>query len=304
MTVSSCPPVLLVAFNRPGLTIRSFEAIRRVAPSRLFVAVDGPRPGKGDDDLVEEVLEIVRGVDWPCQPHYLIRQHNLGCQRSVDSAIDWFLDEAGEGIILEDDCVPDPTFFEFCAELLEHYRSDERVGMISGTNVLGRWSPGGDSYHLGRAAVWGWATWKRAWGKSAEHLSGFSSSATRARARKFMGRRRWQRERVQMELIWSGQLDTWDHPWAFHLAQREQLAIIPAVNLVSNIGFDSAATHTRQPTRLASLPTTSIPFPLAHPSRVELDVEFERRWLELESRGPLRHIKSWVTATPFGRLLR
>lgn len=304
MIDGSCPPVLLVAFNRPALTIRSFEAIRRVAPSRFFVAVDGPRPGTGDEGLVEQVLEIVRGVDWPCEPHYLIRESNLGCQQSVDSAIDWFLDEAGDGIILEDDCVPDATFFEFCAELLEHYRSDERVGMISGTNVLGRWSPVGDSYHLGRAAVWGWATWKRAWGESNDHLSTFSSTTARARAKQFMGRRRWQNERVQLELIRRGRLDTWDHPWLFYLAQHQQLAVIPAVNLVSNIGFDPTATHTRSPTRFASLSTAPIPFPLVHPARIELDDVFERRWLELESRGPLRQFKAWVTATPFGRLLR
>ena len=129
-------PVLFLVFNRPDTTRRVLEAIRQAQPSQLFIAADGPREGKsGEAEKCADVRRIVNeGIDWDCEVKTLFRDKNLGCKVAVSRAIDWFFEHVEEGIILEDDCLPHPTFFRFCEELLNKYRDDERIGQISGDN--------------------------------------------------------------------------------------------------------------------------------------------------------------------------
>lgn len=150
-------PVLFTVFNRPACTRRVFEAIRRAAPRRLFIACDGPRPERPEEaPLVSQVRGIVAEVDWECEVATLFREENLGCRNAMSSAISWFFSEVEEGIILEDDCLPDPTFFRYCRELLERYRDDERVMNISGVNSLLRGAELGDNYYFSRYPhIWG-----------------------------------------------------------------------------------------------------------------------------------------------------
>ena len=129
--------ILFLIFNRPDTTQRVFNEIRRVKPTKLFVAADGPRKNKeGETERCQAARDIINQVDWDCDLHKLFRDKNLGCKMAVSSAINWFFENVEEGIILEDDCLPHPTFFRFCQELLGKYRDDERVMVISGDNFL------------------------------------------------------------------------------------------------------------------------------------------------------------------------
>lgn len=158
-------PVLFTVFNRPACTRRVFEAIRRAAPAVFSSPATVPvRNGPEEAPLVSQVRGIVAEVDWKCEVATLFREENLGCRNAMSSAISWFFSEVEEGIILEDDCLPDPSFFRYCGELLERYRDDERVMNISGVNSLLRGAELGDSYYFSRYPhIWGWASWRRAW---------------------------------------------------------------------------------------------------------------------------------------------
>ena len=127
--------VLFLIFNRPDTTKQVFEAIRKSKPPRLYVAADGPRTDKsGEAEKVEQVRRIAMQVDWNCEVKTLFREENLGCGKAVSSAITWFFKNEEEGIILEDDCLPNQSFFWFCEELLERYRDDMRIMAVSGDN--------------------------------------------------------------------------------------------------------------------------------------------------------------------------
>lgn len=302
-------PVLLTAFNRPRETRLVIDAIRRYAPSHMYIAVDGPRSNRPHDaSRCAEVVRILERVDWDCQVERLIRAENLGCRRSMAGAVDWFFESVPEGIILEDDCVPSADFFCFADELLERYRDDDRVAMVSGTNVLREWRPTDASYFFGQGAVWGWASWRRAWGHSSQHLAGLASRTACATARRTLGSARWRQLKPKLRAVASGELDTWDYPWVFEFAARGQVAAIPAVNLVSNIGFGPEATHTTSTDgSLARLETLRLEDPLRHPEGVVVDREFDARWQALEvaaaGRGarlgrrlppPVRSVLRWL----------
>jgi hypothetical protein len=158
-------PVLFIIFNRPGTTQQVFDAIKQQKPKYLFVAADGPRPDKPDDkEKCKATRAIIDQVDWDCNLKTLFRDENRGCGYGPAEAITWFFDHVEEGIILEDDCLPSPYFFKFCSVILERYKSDTRIGIISGTNPLIRWNINQKDYIFSRfGSTWGWATWRRAW---------------------------------------------------------------------------------------------------------------------------------------------
>jgi hypothetical protein len=161
-------PVLLIIFNRLDTTRKVLNSLKEVKPKFLFIAADGPRLNIiGESERCEKVRNwVLENVDWDCEVKTLFRKHNLGCGYGPANAISWFFDNVKEGIILEDDCVPDTTFFEYCSILLEKYRDDNRISIISGTNIDKQkyFSPKSESYFFSVFPLtWGWATWKRNW---------------------------------------------------------------------------------------------------------------------------------------------
>ncbi len=224
-------PVLFLIFNRPDTTQLVFESIRSVKPKYLYVAADGPRLNKdGENELCEYVRNIVlENIDWDCEVKTLFRDTNLGCGLAVSEAITWFFDNVEDGIILEDDCLPDISFFYFCSKLLDFYRFDDNVAMISGFNTF----YSDDSYYFHTlASIWGWATWRRSWvfynyKLNKENLVVFDSVEDKI-IRKFL---------VDTFL---GQIEskhsTWDIQWVYSILKRKSLSISPTKNLIKNIG--------------------------------------------------------------------
>lgn len=262
--------ILFLVFNRIDTTKRVFQAIREIKPTRIYLAADGPRSTrKGDHDKVAEVVDyVLEHIDWSCDVITLIRKENLGCKRAVSEAIDWFFSHESEGIILEDDCLPDPSFFRFCQELLEYYRYDTRVGMVSGDNFQFGQKHGDASYYFSRIAhIWGWATWARAWKvydreisnwpnfSKGKWLNGLVSSKDEGKY--------WENT---FNLVASGKIDTWDYQWVLSCLINGMLVVMPNINLVSNIGFGSSATHTTDSGIYDNAEVGQMKFPLMHPN--------------------------------------
>ena len=269
MTVDSfrlTTPVVLMVFNRPSVTSRVFAAIHEARPARLLIVADGPRPDRPDDIFkCAEVRSVLDQVDWPCEVLRNYSETNLGCKMRVSTGLDWVFSQVEEAIILEDDCLPDPTFFRFCQEMLTLYRHDERIMMISGTNLLGEWKSATQSYHFSNnGGIWGWACWRRAWQHYDVDMLLWWESSSRMKVRDVLrGGRHFRMRAVEFERVASGNIDTWDYQWSFAQLLQSGLAVVPAVNLISNIGFNADATHTIDSrTSFAGLPTTPCRYPL------------------------------------------
>jgi hypothetical protein len=265
--------VVLVIFNRPSTTQIVFERIRQARPRTLIIIADGPRRDRPDEvELCRQARAIAEGVDWPCEVLLDYAEENMGCRIRVASGLDWVFQNVGEAIILEDDCLPDPTFFRFCEQLLDFYRGEERILQISGSNFLFGRHNIVDSYYFSQYPLcWGWATWRRAWQYYDVDLQAWKANRERYLA-KFADRREGAFWATGWDNICSGKLDTWDYQWMMAHFDRNGLSIIPKANLVANIGFGADATHTRS--RLAAVrpASGSVRFPLQHPSNVVRNV--------------------------------
>lgn len=266
--------VLFIVFNRPDTTQRVFEAIRQAQPRQLFIAADGPRINNpADAEKCRQVQAIVNGVDWNCEVKTLFRETNLGCKYAVSTAIDWFFAHVEEGIILEDDTVPDPTFFAYCTSLLSHYRHVSEVMHISGVNFQFGRTRGRASYYFSKYAhVWGWASWRRAWNCYDVHMAGFPDFVEQRLQALFKSREELNFWVSVFRLIIENKVDTWDMQWLYAVWKHHGVCITPNVNLISNIGFGEGATHTvQQQSRLANMATGPMPTPLKHPAAVAVD---------------------------------
>ncbi len=263
-------PVVLIIFNRPQFTARVFEEIRRARPSKLLVVADGPRADRaGEMAKCAEARRVIDGVDWPCEVLRNYSETNMGCSRRPATGLDWVFGEVEEAIILEDDCMPHPTFFRYCAEMLEKYREDERIFHISGNHFGSKGEKNPYSYYFSRYPYcWGWATWRRAWKhfdlgikiwptiRDGHWLNDFLED-------KYLARR-FTRE---FESIYTGETKTvWDYQFGLASWINSGLSIHPRANLISNIGFTEEATHTADAdSTSANIPTVAMEFPLRHP---------------------------------------
>jgi len=272
--------VALILFRRPEETARVFERIREARPEKLLVIADGPRPGNAEDEReCERARAVVDGVDWPCEVMRNFADENLGLKRRIPSGLDWVFEQVEEAIILEDDCLPHPSFFPYCEELLERYRDEERVVHISGSQLLPE-PPREWSYHFSRGpTIWGWATWRRAWRLFDVELIDWHSMKKRERRARLREMFEEPAEQRHWGFLWdnSREIDNWDAQWSYAALSRGLLAIHPNRNLISNIGFGGEATNaTADPLGMAARALEGISFPLEHPPEVRRNVEADR----------------------------
>ncbi|MDB9447419.1 FkbM family methyltransferase [Anabaena sp. CS-542/02] len=269
-------PVALLIFNRPETTGKVFAAIREAKPPKLLVVADGPRRDKpGEGEKCEEARAIINQVDWECEVLTNYSEVNLGCRERVSSGLDWVFEQVETAIILEDDCLPHPTFFRYCEELLEKYHDDERIMVISGNNFQGDRCRE-DSYYFSRYGhCWGWASWRRAWRKYDHGMAlwpGLRDSGWLFEVLENDQAAGWWSKAFQS--VYDGVLNTWDVIWQYSLWLNGGLSILPHVNLVTNIGFGESATHTTMvDSPLANMAVEAMGFPLQHPVAVKRNSE-------------------------------
>ena len=271
-------PILFIIFNRPDNTKRVFDQIRLVKPIQLFVSADGPRKDKPNEDKIcQQVREIIKQVDWECEVKTLFSDVNLGCKNACVKAINWFFDNVDAGIILEDDCLPDQSFFPFCEELLIKYKDNTHIMNICGTNYIkNRVKTVSDSYFfidqhckvdVMGPSVWGWASWKRAWLLFDVNLKIYKDIQNKKYYQDIYKLHKEFPIFIQaLDLIIDGKLDAWDCQWNFAKYINHGLSIIPSVNLITNIGFDGTGVlFNKKHSNIYSLQSFPMRFPLKHP---------------------------------------
>jgi hypothetical protein len=273
-------PVLFLVFNRPKTTRRVFEAIRAARPPKLYIAADGPRPDRPDESRrCDEVRSVASAVDWPCEVETLFRERNLGSKMAVSRAITWFFSREQEGIILEDDVLPVGTFFDFCDKMLERYRDDDRIAMISGSNLISNRFRAKESYFFSRYCnIWGWASWRRSWQHYDVTMADWPAWRDGNGLAKVSGGSRlfesyWRRT---FDAAYAAKIDTcWDYQWTFTCWRRGALTILPALNQTSNLGFGADATNTvaEAPRFVVASFAQPLKFPLIHPDTVRPDAK-------------------------------
>lgn len=267
-------PILLLLFNRPKHTQTVLNQLRLIRPAVLYVHCDGPRIDRpGEEVEVQAVRDCLTSIDWPCSIKTFFRPENAGLREGVYGAINWFFSEVEKGIILEDDCVPDLSFFRYCEELLDYYEREEKVMHIGGSN-LGEYLTNQyeESYVISKFTfVWGWASWRRAWKKMNLSMGGFEA---------------FVKERIIQDLCDDGMAqaymlekfratkarenNSWAYAWSYSILAAKGLTIVPGKNLVQNTGIGtSGATHTVNSDPKARLKASPMAFPLKHPASLE-----------------------------------
>ena len=268
-------PIAFLIFKRPEETDRVFQVIRKIKPETLLIVADGPRNPE-EKELCEKVRRVVENIDWPCEVLKNYSETNLGCKKRISSGLDWVFQNVDRAIILEDDCLPNESFFLFCAELLEKYKDNEKIMHIGGINVQteSKKTIQNDSYYFSNIAqIWGWATWKRAWQRYDVNMND------------------WPKIKAEKKLIdvlkkpilvdyfeylfqkmYMSKLTTWDVAWTYTCMKENGLCIVPNKNLIQNIGFGQGATHSiANKGYIGEMKLEALTFPLIHPEKIEVD---------------------------------
>jgi hypothetical protein len=247
-------PILYLVFNRPQETLQSFEVFRKIKPAKLYISADGPRNNRTDDiENTEKVKQIVAQVDWECEVKTLFNETNQGCRGAVEAALKWFFSNEAEGIIIEDDIIPNAAFFDFCKIMLHRYRNDKTIFSINGCSI--GYQNAKESYGLTRYFnMWGWATWKRTYELVQATWKDFDPKVPIGDSKSikksvhlpvpFGGNEKWLQHWQQIFIdTYNGAINTWDHQWVYTAFKTNKYCIRPSENYVVNIGFGENATH-------------------------------------------------------------
>ncbi|MCP3981379.1 MAG: glycosyltransferase family 2 protein [bacterium] len=297
-------PVALVLFNRPDTTRPVFEAIRAARPPKLLLIADGPRPDRPEDaEGCAAARAVVENVDWDCEVLRNYADENLGCGKRPASGIDWVFENVDRAILMEDDCVPHPSFFRYCDELLERYADDERIAQISGHNFQFGNRRGPYSYFFSRhnICLGGFATWRRAWNHFDFEVRGWPELRDIGWLADFLVDQRgvdhWTPLFDRAHAA-AGEADYWDYQWTFACWAQHGISILPNPTLLSNIGFGDHATHTKSSDhKLANLNLEEMTFPMTHPPHVVPHAEADRFFIDAvvapERQAPLLTRLRW-----------
>jgi len=275
-------PIVLIIYNRPHQTKLVFDAIKNSRPSKLYIFADGAKDEK-DAALCKEAQSILEDIDWKVDLKVEISETNMGCVPRIISALDEVFKKEKCAIILEDDCLPHPTFFRYCQELLDYYEHDETIMHISGCNLLQQINSTSASYFFSKYALpsWGWATWASAWKRFNPSLDSWQKH--KKEIHHHISQEHFAKWTDTFEYIRINKVG-WDIPWNIDIWAHQGLNIMPYQNLVKNIGFDTNATFTKNKmSKFSNLNVYEMKFPLIHPKNKELlfDKELEAAGIQL-----------------------
>ena len=241
-TTIEIPPVAFMIFNRPDYAQKVFDAIREAKPKKLFVVADGPRTPE-ENAICEQTRAIIDQVDWDCEVHKNYAEKNLGLKERFRTGLTWYFENVEAGIILEDDCLPHPSFFRFTAEMLERYKDNERIMMVTGDNFLPEFTAETSYFFSRYSPIWGWATWRRAWQNYDTDIKSWSDPASKKKLETFYTQPYMREHTKQIfDGIYDGKMRTWDIQWLYLCLMSDGYCVTPRVNLISNIGI--GGTHT------------------------------------------------------------
>ena len=272
-------PILFLIFNRLDTSSRVFEEIKKQKPKFLYIAADGPRKERAGESEICDMLRksLLNQIDWDCELKTLFRERNLGCTPAVTEAISWFFNNVEEGIILEDDCLPHPDFFNYCSELLEKYRDEEKIGMIGGCVFDKELKQNNFSYRFSAyAKIWGWATWKRSWLLNQPIDASINENSFRDQVNKVFTQRNERTAWLTEVKLFNKKRLIWDGRFQLSLLYQNKLNIIPNKNLIINIGFGDNATHTAYDDSPVSAYSFDSIISMKHPEYIQRNIQADR----------------------------
>jgi hypothetical protein len=263
-------PIVLIIYKRSINFDLIIKSLRTIRPTKIYIIADGPAPGH-EQECHDTRVKLEKLVNWPCTIQKNYAEKNLGLKKRFSSGIDWVFEHEDRAIFIEDDCIPDPSFFRFCDELLEKFKDNDQVMTISGDNFQFGKLKIDESYYFSRYPhVWGWATWKRAWSKYDQDMQDWPINKKNNWLVDVLTSRlsalNWS---YIFDRMYQNKINTWDYQLTYMSLKNKGLNIIPSVNLVSNHGYDNAATHTKRKSKVMDMATDTMKFPLVHPSKLE-----------------------------------
>ena len=286
-------PVLLLIFNRPLHAEAAFLRIREVKPSRLYIHADGPRVDRpGEAEAVEATRKVVEKIDWPCEVFTLFRSENKGLREGVKGALDWFFEAEPAGIVIEDDCLPDPSFFQFCAELLELYADNHNVMHIGGSNLIEQQTKNlYESYLITKfSLVWGWASWRRAWQKMDINLTGLDEFVQSGKIAELTQIRPAQAYMLnKFQVTRDRKNNSWAYAWFYSILKNNGTCLLPTINLVQNTGVgDEQATNTSQKDAKSAITARQMKFPMIPPCLMNRNQAIENQLFYYTQKSRIR----------------
>lgn len=287
-------PIAFMIFNRPDYTKEVFAEIRKAQPKKLFIIADGPRT-PSEEAICAETRAVVETIDWPCEVHRNYAERNLGLKERFRSGLNWYFEQVEQGIILEDDCLPHPSFFRFATEMLDRYKDNEQIMMISGDNFMPeikmRESYGFSKYF----PIWGWATWRRSWNKYDIEMKNWGKLGGKRFLKKtYSGDQKYMRNYMTkiFDDAYSNRLKSWDTQWLYACLANEGLCIIPKANLVSNIGI--LGTHTSGHNQNLPIQNIYQNNELTHPKSIEPITEYDDAFYRKNFTPRPFNLRKWV----------
>jgi hypothetical protein len=269
-------PVVLICFNRPVLTKKVFNQIKKKKPSKLFIIMDGPRPENfKDEQNVKKVKKIFRKVNWKCKVYKNYAKSNLGLKDRVITGLNWVFRKVDKAIILEDDCYPSDIFFDFCDKMLSFYQKNKKVSVITGNNFQKKPINNNSYYFSKYSHIWGWATWRRTWklfNDNDHRIEKYlKSSNFKNQCKRFDEQKYWSDMHSQIK---RGILKSWAYYFLLSMWKNNGLTLTPNLNLVKNLGINyKSSSNLNDPSLQVEISKTESIFPLVHPNFVKVSEE-------------------------------
>lgn len=279
--------VVFCIFNRLETTKKVFEVIRLVKPPRLYLIADAARDNiPGEKDKVDAVRSYVeQHIDWECEVFKNYAEKNMGCGRRIPDGINWVFEREEQAIILEDDCVPEASFFEYCQEMLEHYKDDERIMLISGNNPYADSYQSSEDYLFSKVPfIWGWATWKRAWKLYDYDIKTFPRYRKSEVFKKIFPLKAYWVYMAEFETVYQHQFDAWDYQMLYATIINEKFCIVPTANHVTNVGICAESTHTSERPEWMTYKTTPVNYPIRYRDEIEWERDFDQGYFRIANR--------------------
>lgn len=285
-------PVVLLIFKRKEKLKKIIERISQVQPTKVYILADGPR-NKEEEKVVKECREEVeKSITWDCEIIKNYSDVNRGVYENIGRGAKWVFEREEFAIFLEDDNLPQSTFFPYCKELLEKYQKDERIVWICGTNYLEKYEPeDGSSYVFTKHLMpCGWASWRE------KFLKYYDGDLTLLEDERLVERLKYEYEdkKLYLQQITLAKLEknrinnnlkpkSWDYQMEFAIRANGLYGISPKYNQIENIGVDQDSIHGGSDAshvmikRFCSIKSFPLSFPLKHPITVLPDLEYEKR---------------------------
>jgi len=269
-------PILLILFKRIDSTERILDEIRKVRPKEIFIVADGPRSTDEEKETNKLRKFVIKKIDWPCKIKKKFRKENWGCDKSSVDGLNWFFKNVEFGIFLEDDCLPNQSFFRYHKELLKKYKNDYRIKCICAPNFFKNYKIK-ESYTFSKQffSGWGFSTWRRAWDLDIDKVKNNYKKNLKKMFPNLILR---YYTKKQIDYILKNKIQGWDYLFLAKNALEGGLSIIPKTNLVENIGFDLETTHDfgEVHEKYLKVKRKEIQFPLIHPKEIIEDRKFNQ----------------------------